>query len=298
SQGDGNWNSASTWSCGHVPTGGDTVVVQAGHTVSISQNNVYSGLPLQIKIYGIWYFSGGGSKITLPCGSHVEIMPGGLLQPNSNSGGHSETVRICNTTYWYYDQGPQSGYQIWPPAFLPIELISFDAEAVERDVHLRWSTASEMGTAHFELHVGADPEALEFLAALPARGNSTVLTHYEHADRDRAPGLWYYALIEVDLDGSRHAKGLVAVLIRKPQGITCMPNPVREGHLLMLLPDGFEQSMVTIRSSDMRSVLNLPASLSSTDMLAVDVSGLAPGLYVATTLAEGGTTVSCGFVRE
>ena len=200
----GNWNQPATWSCGHVPQGGDSVIVQAGHTVSVTQNHVYSGLPLHIWIYGTWYFSGGGSKITLPCGSYVEIMPPmGQLLPNSNSGGHSETVRICNATYWYFDQGPQLGYQIWPYPTLPAELISFRGRAVDDRVFLTWATATEYNSDRFELFRSRDGSDRELVAVVAAQGFSSMFTQYHEIDEPGASGLWYYSLEEVDLDGQR-----------------------------------------------------------------------------------------------
>lgn len=234
STGNGNWNNAATWSCGHVPTGGDTAIVAAGHTVSITQNHVYNGQPLHIIIYGVWYFSGGGSKITLPCGSHVEIMPGGLLQPNSNSGGHSETVRICGTTYWYYDQGAQGGYQIWPGIGLPVELTSFQATPVNGAVQLAWVTATERNSHHFDIMRSTDGETWSFVAEVKAQGNSQISTYYAHSDLPGRAGLMYYRLLQTDLDGTATDLGTLAVLLQtEADGIGCRPNPVTENHLMI-----------------------------------------------------------------
>lgn len=282
-----------------MPTGGDTVTVLAGHTVSITQNFVYNGAPLHIYVYGIWYFSGGGSKITLPCGSIVEIMVGGLLQPNSNSGGHSETVRICGTTYWYFDQGPQSGYQIWPGPILPIELLSFNATAIGQSVRLRWSTASENGSDHFEVFISADGNEEDLLMTCHAQGNSASSVNYGHLDEGRAPGIWYYRLVEVDSDGSIHDHGTLAVLVKDmAKGITCMPNPVKEGHLLITSTEEMSGLPVEIHGMDMRLHRYAELVMDDKNMLLLNIGNLQRGVYVATVTLVASRRNTCTFVVD
>jgi hypothetical protein len=295
SVGNGGWGSAGTWDCGHVPTGGDTITILAGHTVSVTQNYVYSGAPLHVYVYGVWYFSGGGSKITLPCGSFVEIMPGGQLMPNSNSGGHSETVRICGVTYWYFDQGAQSGYQIWPYATpLPVELISFDAAVTGSSVMLHWATATERGSDRFEVYVGKGPDALELLTLLPARGNSTTTTEYAYLDPARKAGLWYYGLKEVDADGTVSDQGMVAVLVRdQRKDITCTPT---DGHLLILSED-MGNSAVQINGIDGRTHAVADVVMTDRNMMMLNLSNLKHGVYFAPVMDNAGRS-SCSFVIE
>ena len=65
----GNWSTASTWSCGTVPTAGDTLIIPASRQVTINANIPYSGSHMAVIVYGTWRFDGGGAKITMPCGS-------------------------------------------------------------------------------------------------------------------------------------------------------------------------------------------------------------------------------------
>ncbi|HEY8886867.1 MAG TPA: hypothetical protein VIM35_00135, partial [Gallionella sp.] len=45
SKGTGNWNTAGTWSCGHVPAAGDSVTILNGHTITLNTNsNVLASL--------------------------------------------------------------------------------------------------------------------------------------------------------------------------------------------------------------------------------------------------------------
>lgn len=279
-----------------MPQGGDSAIVLLGDTVTLAQNVVYNGQPLQVQIYGVWYFTGGGSKITLPCGSHVEIMIGGMLLPNSNSGGHSETVRICNETYWYFDEGPVDGYEIWPPFVLPIELTSFEARSTEAGVALDWTTASENGTVRFEVDVAQTPDAWELLCAMPAQGTSITETNYSFTDANRSPGLWYYALCEVDDQGERHVRATRALLVeRKNGGIMCMPNPVREGHLLVFFDDRNAEVDVSVLGIASRTMEDPYTILDDEGMLSLDVSHLQRGYYVAAVTFDRKRVETCVF---
>lgn len=295
----GNWNQASTWSCGRVPTGGDTVTILLGDTVYVTQNHSYTGAALQIKVYGVWYFSGGGSKITLPCGSHVEIMLGGLLLPNSNSGGHSETVRICNTTWWYYDQGPQSGYQIWPPPVLPVELVTFEGSVSGSTTLLQWITATENNSDHFELWRSRDMIDRELVDVLQARGQSLIITSYTVLDYPGVPGVWYYHLVGEDQDGSRSELGTVSVLLRdQASGIDCRPNPVDEYHLMITSNDLLTDARVRVGDTSSRSSRAAHLLWEEEHLLMLDLSGLRPGLYVAEVVTLNGAGHHCSFVVQ
>jgi hypothetical protein len=65
----GNWTTTSTWSPAVAPAAGDTIIINDGHTVTISSNLSYTTTPMSIEVFGTWRFSGAGSRITLPCNS-------------------------------------------------------------------------------------------------------------------------------------------------------------------------------------------------------------------------------------
>src|SRR5262245_23320089 len=79
----GYWNNPSTWLFNgnpQVPTCGDTVNVLSAYTVTINQQNDYTGCgtPMIIHVYGTLAFT-NGNKLSLPCGSAVYIHAGGTV---------------------------------------------------------------------------------------------------------------------------------------------------------------------------------------------------------------------------
>jgi hypothetical protein len=255
STGNGNWTTESTWSCPGVPMPGDTVIIQAAHTVTLGSNLNFSGEPMHIMVYGTWNFSGGGSKISLPCGSYIEILDDGVINPDPSYQGFSETVRICNVTYWNTMDGPQTGYQIWPgpPTPLPVSLLSFSAFQVDAQVQLAWSTGSERDVEAFLVQrIAASDGEVHLVGRLPAAGNSIHVQEYTLADRPTRPGRYYYQLIELDLDGSEHELATVVTSFEGNQGLRCSPNPLSPTDAL---------------------VVTLPLQRSAVDVQLVGISG-------------------------
>ena len=85
---------------------------------------------------------------------------------------------------------------------LPIELIDFQAFPVGDKVELQWSTASETNSDRFMIERSKDGAVFEPIGMVTAAGNSAQMNQYAHLDRSPYPGLNYYRLQQVDLDGT------------------------------------------------------------------------------------------------
>lgn len=235
----GDWNTAATWSCGHVPACGDSIVVLAVHTVTITNQQNYSGCNtttgyLKITIYGKLQFQ-TGSKLTMPCNSRIYIMPGGDIEPG-NGGGSSNYIEICNDKLWSAANGPLAGPSCLPSSqpgcgqVLPIELVDFGATLKEQSVEITWSTASEKNNSHFEVERSQDANNYAQVAKIPSKavgGNSSQPLNYEAADNDPLSNTSYYRLKQVDLDGIPFFSKIVSVNVAKAKNLRFMvyPNP-------------------------------------------------------------------------
>ncbi len=91
---------------------------------------------------------------------------------------------------------------------LPVELVSFAAEAIDSEVHLRWTTASETNSDRSVVERSKDGSNFDQIAVVPATGNSSTLLHYAAIDSDPLPGTTYYRLRLTDL---RWASGIGAL---------------------------------------------------------------------------------------
>lgn len=87
---------------------------------------------------------------------------------------------------------------------LPVELTSFDAEAINGEVALMWTTASESDVARFELSRNGDK-----IAEITAQNNPTGAT-YSFTDRVEA-GSYTYELSEVSMNGEHIVLGTTSI---------------------------------------------------------------------------------------
>ena len=286
STGSGNWTDGSIWTCLASPSPGDTAVIQAGHTVTITTNIQYSGDPMIVIVEGTWFFQGGGSKITMPCGSGVLIEPGGNV--NGNGNGSSQTIRICNITYWSASMGNVSGPAAWP-ATLPVELLGFEATWNNGLVNLSWSTATEHGSSHFVV-VRTDQSGEErTIGFVDAAGNSLQLVHYALTDPAPMPGTNYYHLYQYDADGTGgHLMSAGVQVIPLEKGPFCTGQSV-DGGLAVLADDLQVPGLIAL---DMQGRSH---SLAVSGDRIVDVAHLPAGIYLLREQGPFGR--SCRFLR-
>ena len=86
---------------------------------------------------------------------------------------------------------------------LPIDLVEFNAQLINKKVKLTWTTASEVNNDYFTVE-RSDKNAMDFsfIATVNSyMNNSNVLLNYEAWDNQPLQGMQYYRLKQTDLDG-------------------------------------------------------------------------------------------------
>jgi hypothetical protein len=226
----GNWTNSATWSCGTIPTCGDSIIIPAGKTVTISsQQNYTCGLPIQILIYGNLKFI-TGNKLILPCNSQITVYAGGFIIPGSGGSGNSNLIDICNTVVWNSGMGTLSGPKCLPcfSLVLPIELLSFSGKIIDDAVELSWNTATESKSNYFDIEKSTDGSHFEYLFTIPSKssnGNSTTQLNYSAIDGSIKENTTYYRLKHVDFDGKFSMSKLISVNYIKEKNFIIYPNP-------------------------------------------------------------------------
>ena len=104
--------------------------------------------------------------------------------------------------------------QIWKYnvlSVLPLNLISFSAKASGNSNQLTWRTASEDNTHLFEIERSGDALNFSKIGEMPASGVTLIASDYNFADNQPLPGVNYYRLKEVDMDGSFKYSKVVSI---------------------------------------------------------------------------------------
>ncbi len=126
------------------------------------------------------------------------------------------TSTWINLTSYFVSTGPtpttlsttiDSCYQI----VLPIELVTFTGDEEFGQVRLRWSTATESGSGHFEVLRSQDSFDYEVVGIVSATGNSEAETNYSFIDEHPFGGTNYYRLRQVDTDGESWYSDVIAI---------------------------------------------------------------------------------------
>lgn len=94
---------------------------------------------------------------------------------------------------------------------LPIELGALSGEYVNQESVINWTTISENNVSHFEIYHVVGYGDFELLGTVEAAGNSTEDIDYQFIDKRPSPGINYYNLKAVDLDGTVKNHGVVSI---------------------------------------------------------------------------------------
>lgn len=153
---------------------------------------------------------------------------------------------------------------------LPVELLSFTGRPMGSGVLLEWSTATETGSGYFVVERSMDLLRFDSIGTVPAAGCSQALMRYSLLDDRPKPGVNYYMLRQVDLDGSERLHGPVAVQLGGPERPWL--RDLGGGWFQVL---GMPEGAVAVLTDALGRLIGLRPDASG----AFDASGLAPGAY-------------------
>ncbi len=246
--GNGNWSNPANWSCGTVPSCGDLILIPSGITINVDiqvdldeNSSPACSTATYIVVFGTLQFV-TGNKISLACGSGVDIMPGGSMLPGGG-GGSSNWLKICNIVVWQTSHGPVIGFvHFGSPIPLPVEFLSFSVSESGNGVKLEWVVASERENKEFTIQSSIDGKAWDNVITVPSVGDHiTEYTYEEIVNVNTAiSSVMYFKLSQTNLNGE------IVILDTKSISVTqnlssLYPNPVKVGeqiHLIMNVEKG------------------------------------------------------------
>ena len=168
---------------------------------------------------------------------------------------------------------------------LPVELIYFGAEVVDNDVHLTWTTASEVNNDFFEILRSADGNEFEVIGTVNGNGNSNEFIDYDFIDKNPYSGLSYYRLRQVDFNGDDELHGIIQVVnnFRKAGlDVSTYPNPSTSDNLNIRIITGDDHTKIGVKIIDMngKSYLNKAFEGGFTiDEKVIPTRPMVPGIY-------------------
>jgi len=112
------------------------------------------------------------------------------------------------------------------PSLLPIEWSDFFAWQEDEAIHLKWTTASERNSSHFEVERSIDGLNFKPIGEKIAKGYSTKTQTYDFIDNQPIIGQNYYRIKQVDHDGQlNYSKIEVVNFKNRTNSPNIFPNP-------------------------------------------------------------------------
>lgn len=113
---------------------------------------------------------------------------------------------------------------------VPVELFSFTASVVNRNIHLNWITATETNNYGFEIfrYFLTDSVDKQYLGFVKGNGTTSEINSYEFEDKNLSSGNYKYVLIQIDYDGTRKEIAETEIYIDYPNSYKLhqnYPNP-------------------------------------------------------------------------
>ncbi len=109
---------------------------------------------------------------------------------------------------------------------LPVTLLSFTAKAEGDRVQLAWTTTLEIDADRFVVERSYESGEYVFVGEVAANGTTYDRNYYSLTDLNPRPGMNYYRLKQIDLNGTVHLVKPILVLVSASEPVVSVyPNP-------------------------------------------------------------------------
>ncbi len=228
-------------------------------------------------------FLGSATNSTL---SYCDTYSYNLSQPIYNGGritfriypygqdisAQAATMRIDNVT-------------ILGTAVLPVELINWEIIENNGQVHLKWSTASELNHAYFEVERKINDQPFAVIHKVEGQGNSFANKSYHFIDEKPGAGHNLYRLKQVDQDSTIEYSDYLNMWIDRA-GFIVYPTAAID----QLVISGSTNTTFTYQIIDLQGQLKIMAK-GQREKTIVDVSQLPNGIYWMRIIHNSNLTV-------
>jgi hypothetical protein len=182
---------------------------------------------------------------------------------------------------------------------LPVELLTFTAEPLEKSVMTSWKTASETDNDYFTVERSYDAVSFTPVGKIKGAGNSTSTRSYSFEDKELLPGTIYYRLRQTDFNGAFNYSQTIATRFSPLKGsLYLVPNPAESKTELVYNASG--KLKTTIRVLDMRGLVVYKTEMLTEEGMnsyLLDLQKLQPGIF-AVILSNDFDVLECRLEKQ
>jgi len=221
-----------------------------------------------IFIDGTKVFDGSGNALA---GFSVCVAGGSTITVDVITNRRDEIVNVS------WASGPTDG--VMGCFLVPVVLTSFSAENRNEQIHLDWTTSSEVNNDYFEIQHSLDGSSFETIGMQEGNGNSSITNNYSFLHETPKSGINFYRLKQNDFDGAFEFSDVTSVRTKEVKEISLFPNPVQNELTISLQDESSENLVVEIIDASGRVALK--QSLKSGNAIySLDTSRLQNGNYL------------------
>lgn len=167
---------------------------------------------------------------------------------------------------------------------LPVSFGEISAKQMEGNVSLSWATFSEVNNLGFDVQRSMDGMNWNSIHFETSDGNSTTKREYEFLDPMASPGIRYYRLQQIDMDGGTSYSNTVNLQVENTgPSLNVFPNPATDQLTVVLLSDLDIADKATMKMFDITGRCVMEQELQTEDQLLrtdLGVKGVSPGVYI------------------
>jgi len=211
-----------------------------------------------------------------------------------NAGETYTSEPIPNGAMYYFEVTDENGCDVKSETFivdcmnpLPIELISFDGEALPTGNLLKWVTASEINNDFFTIKSSTNGIDYKEVSSVAGNGTNSGSSNYSYLHRSVSSGTTYYKLIQTDFDGTTVEVANIELVRAESTEfniISILPVPAIN-NLEITLQNAEEQTVFEIFDVIGRPVLKeIYNAEQGIDVFKLNVKNLSAGVYFISIL--------------
>lgn len=175
---------------------------------------------------------------------------------------------------------------------LPIELLTFEANANEDKVDLKWVTSTEINNDYFTIERSDNGIDWEEVLTANGAGNSNQAIEYFETDYEPLKGISYYRLKQTDFDGQYSYSNIVPVKFveNNKSNINLYPNPVNAGETINIEFSNISEKELLVVLRDMQGrefASKLAVNVEEGKLIGISLDSSIPkGVYLVVASSE------------
>ncbi|MCB9173632.1 MAG: T9SS type A sorting domain-containing protein [Flavobacteriales bacterium] len=189
-------------------------------------------------------------------------------------------------------------FQLNNAPVLPIKLLDFSAEYLDKKVQLDWITETEINNDFFTVERSIDGVIFETVSIIKGAGNSNNRLTYSSKDLKPKKGTSYYRLKQTDYDGKYSYSSIESVIIKdRFEGFSVFPNPVTGNGYLAFNSSVEDTKTIVIYDISGRLVYEQLFNIQKgNNKLTLETQNLTQGMYFIKMINEDG--VNLKFIKD